>query len=709
MIGINISGAEFGGSGGTHDSQYHYPTLSELQFYKDHGVDLVRLPFSWERMQSTLGGPLNASELTLLKDVLANAATLGMNLIIDLHNYGRYDGQPLGSATGPTNAQFADFWSKLASEVKGYTSLLGYDLMNEPHDMPTADAWKDAAQAAVNAIRLVDQDNTIYVGGNDWSGAHSWLQSNANFFINDPAGKLVYQAHQYFDKYNQGFYNNGYEAEGAYPMIGVDRLKPFVDWLQANNLKGMIGEFGVPSNDPRWLEVQKNAIDYMNANGLDGTAWGGGTWWPSDYSMFMGAPGRADSAYFDQLEGYFGEYTVTVPVPVNPPAPTPPPAPVVNVVAGTLGNDVLQGTAGVDRIEGREGNDTLMGSASADTLDGGSGTDSVNYSAANAAVDVDLLRAEQIGSDAAGDRLVGIENLTGSSFADLLLGDSLANILSGGGGDDILGGRGGADRLDGGTGFDTATYADSASAVNVDLTRATQQGGDAQGDVLVGIEAITGSGWNDVLRGSSASNTLRGGDGDDFLDGGAGGDAFFGDNGIDTVTYANSSAGVDVNLNRAIQSGGDANGDVLSSIENLTGSRYGDWLTGDGAGNWLSGGAGTDVLDGGYGADRLTGGTGRDRFVFNSAANANGDWITDFNRREDRLDFSQIDANSNAAGDQAFSYIGARAFTGVAGQLNSYQANGNTYVAGDINGDGIADFSVTISGSVAISTSFIYL
>ena len=166
---------------------------------------------------------------------------------------------------------------------------------------------------------------------------------------------------------------------------------------------------------------------------------------------------------------------------------------------------------------------------------------------------------------------------------------------------------------------------------------------------------------------------------------------------------------MDVNLNRAIQSGGDANGDALTSVENLTGSRFGDWLTGDGAGNWLSGGAGTDVLDGGFGADRLTGGTGRDRFVFSSAANANGDWITDFNRREDRLDFSQIDANSNAAGDQAFSYIGARAFTGVAGQLNSYQANGNTYVAGDINGDGIADFSVTISGSVAISTSFIYL
>jgi aryl-phospho-beta-D-glucosidase BglC (GH1 family) len=177
-----------------------------LQFYRDKGVDLVRLPFTWERMQPKLGGELSSSELGLLKTFLSDAARLGMDVIIDLHNYGRYEGQPIGSAGGPTKEQFADFWSKLAGEIKGFSSLVGYDLMNEPHDMPSASAWKDAAQAAVDAIRLVDTAKTIFVEGNNWSGAWSWLDNNADFIIKDPADKLVYQAHQYFDRDSSGTY-----------------------------------------------------------------------------------------------------------------------------------------------------------------------------------------------------------------------------------------------------------------------------------------------------------------------------------------------------------------------------------------------------------------------------------------------------------------------------------------------------------------------
>jgi endoglucanase len=156
--------------------------------------------------------------------------------------------------------------------------------------MPATTIWKESAQAATNAIRTVDMNNIIYVEGEGWSAAHTWLYWNSDLIINDPANKIVYQAHGYYDDNNSGTYNETYEGEGAYPMVGVDRLKPFVEWLKANNLKGMIGEFGVPSTDPRWLEVQKNALDYMNANGLDGTAWGGGTLWGTDYLMYTPSP-----------------------------------------------------------------------------------------------------------------------------------------------------------------------------------------------------------------------------------------------------------------------------------------------------------------------------------------------------------------------------------------------------------------------------------
>ena len=782
MIGINISGAEFGGTGGTHNSQYHYPTLSELQFYKDHGVDLVRLPFTWERMQKSLGGPLDPQELALLKGVLADAATLGLDLIIDLHNYGRYNGQPLGGSTGPTDAQFADFWQKLATALKGYSSLLGYDLMNEPHDMPTPDAWKNAAQAAVNAIRQVDTDNIIYVEGNDWAGAHSWMNSNANFFINDPANKLIYQAHQYFDKYNQGFYNNSYDDEGAYPMVGVDRLKPFVDWLKANNLKGMIGEFGVPSNDPRWLEVQKNAIDYMNANNLDATAWGGGTWWPSDYSMYMGAPGRADSAYFNQLEGFFGQYDG--PATVTPPPPPPPP---IGTIRGTDNGETINSTPANDVIDALGGNDTINGTGGADVVDGGSGIDTMSYHWSGAHVDVDLKRATQHNGDATGDRLTNIENLRGSAHNDYLHGDDLANVIDGLGGRDVMSGRGGsdtfvfssaaeangdvildyssADRLD----FSAFAAALSLSNNGVDTVIAGDTNGDGQNDFNVTLKGVhttvnglsvtpppapvpapfpavsiddvtvnenVGTMTFTLTRSGSLTNpsTVK------FAT--ANGTAVAGSDytaATGTVTFAagetvktisisvindtlidgketlvvNLTGGLNVTISdgQGIATIISDDGAVLTSPSRnpVNGTAGADILTGPHGADTISENDGLDVLNGGGGADHLTGGTRGDRFVFDTVANARGDRLTAFRLNEDKLDFSRIDANSIASGDQAFTFIELRDFPKVAGELRSYLNREDTFISTDVDGDGIPDFSVMLSGIVAVSSMILNL
>jgi endoglucanase len=110
--------------------------LSELQFYKSQRVSWISFAFrsGWERVQDALGGPLDLSgDIALIKQMLANAASLGMDVIIDVHNYGRYKGVAIGASGGPTAAQFADFWKKMAIEFKDYPALLGYDLMNEPH------------------------------------------------------------------------------------------------------------------------------------------------------------------------------------------------------------------------------------------------------------------------------------------------------------------------------------------------------------------------------------------------------------------------------------------------------------------------------------------------------------------------------------------------------------------------------------------------
>src|SRR5207245_895873 len=92
-------------------------------------------------------------------------------------------------------------------------------------------------------------------------------------------------AHAYFDSNASGTYANSYTADGATATTGVDRLKPFASWLAANGLRGFIGEFGAPNNDPNWQTVLDNFLGAMAANNIGGTGWGGGPWWSTTYSM----------------------------------------------------------------------------------------------------------------------------------------------------------------------------------------------------------------------------------------------------------------------------------------------------------------------------------------------------------------------------------------------------------------------------------------
>ncbi len=296
---------------------------------------------------------------------------------------------------------------------------------------------------------------------------------------------------------------------------------------------------------------------------------------------------------------------------------------------GDSGANVLNGAAGNDTLDGGAGNDTLAGGAGADSLIGGSGTDTADYSASAYGVAASLATGLGSGGDAAGDTLTGTENLTGSGFNDLLTGDGAANVLDGGAGNDTLAGGAGADSLIGGSGTDTADYSASSADVSVSLATGLGSGGHAAGDTLTGIENLTGSAFNDSLTGDSGANvlngaagndTLDGGAGNDTLAGGAGADSLIGGSGTDTADYSASASGVTVSLATGLGSGGDAAGDTLTAIENLTGSGFNDLLTGDAGANVLTGAAGADSLSGGAGSDSLYGGTENDTLVGGSGS-----------------------------------------------------------------------------------------
>ncbi|MCI4662572.1 MAG: M10 family metallopeptidase C-terminal domain-containing protein [Neomegalonema sp.] len=133
------------------------------------------------------------------------------------------------------------------------------------------------------------------------------------------------------------------------------------------------------------------------------------------------------------------------------------------------------------------------------------------------------------------------------------------------------------------------------------------------GDPALGTMVFESRTDDDTLDGGEGDDLLQGGAGDDILIGGLGSDDMQGGDGSDTVSYASAASAVTVNLTAQTGSGGEAAGDVMSSVENAIGSAYNDRLIGDANANQLEGGEGVDTLSGFAGDDALYGGGGRDR------------------------------------------------------------------------------------------------
>ena len=345
----------------------------------------------------------------------------------------------------------------------------------------------------------------------------------------------------------------------------------------------------------------------------------------------------------------------------------------VNLATGTAsgdGNDVffnmerVRGSNYGDSLIGGSGNEVFTGGGGNDTIDGGAGIDYASWSTAD-------LNRDDLGNIGSGiyaylsgssgtvtyngwedshgtDTLINIEGLIGTSNND---------TLQGGAGNQYFIGRGGSDSIDGGADVDTVSYAGDPMAVQVSLDSMAGYDGwggafNMQGtDILLNIENVIGSDYNDSIEGSSADNlidggsgddairglagndTLNGGDGNDSIEGGAGNDSLVGGAGTDTLDYSNSPNRVLVNMftgdlvvSGQTVSGGTAsdgfgNTDVISGIENVIGSAFNDYIrTRSGSADLVVGGSGNDTLAGGGNsdtgfADTLLGGDGNDSLI----------------------------------------------------------------------------------------------
>lgn len=286
LTGVNIAGADFGQGHlpGVFGQDYFYPKLSSIDYFATKGMNIIRLPVLWERLQHQLGENLDEKEMRRIDTVVNYAAAKGIKIIIDVHNYAKYYGAVIGSEKLPPTA-LGELWRQIAARYKNYEMVV-FGLMNEPVGLQT-EIWLEAANDAIAKIRQAGADNLILVPGNGWSSARDWMSGkygtrNSQVMLNvvDPSENFAFEVHQYFDHNFTGTHADCQSVE-----IGVTSLTPFTEWAREHHKRGFLGEFGAGAN-PICLDALDRVLKFMAANNdvwLGWTYWAAGSMWDKNY------------------------------------------------------------------------------------------------------------------------------------------------------------------------------------------------------------------------------------------------------------------------------------------------------------------------------------------------------------------------------------------------------------------------------------------
>jgi endoglucanase len=266
-------------------------------------MNIIRVPVRWERIQRQLGGELDSGEMERLDAVIESAASKGMQLILDVHNYAAYGGEMLGTKGLPPSV-LGDLWGRIAARYKDNDAVM-FGLMNEPNGLPT-ETWLEAAKAAIAEIRQAGAKNLILVPGNGWSSARSWVEGDYGtpngevmLDLKDPANNFAYEVHQYF---NADW--TGTSADCQNVDIGRSTLIPVTEWARQHGGKVFLGEMGVGSGST-CLDALDRVLRFMSENRdvwIGWAYWAGGAWWSETYFTNLQPLGGKDRPQMDVLE-----------------------------------------------------------------------------------------------------------------------------------------------------------------------------------------------------------------------------------------------------------------------------------------------------------------------------------------------------------------------------------------------------------------------
>lgn len=355
LTGINFAGGEFAhgpaelNNNSTLAQLDNYiqalPTQANLQALKNRGVQIIRLPIRWERLQTTFMGALRPTWVTAINNVLTAANNVGMKVMIDVHNYAvyNYNGAAVAIRTGAvTQAAYNDFLLRLCAAFASHPGFHSLDTMNEPSGV-SASLWEQISGAAYDAVRAVYPTVKLHIELGNWAGIQELPSKHASGpwrGTSDP--NLYYHGHYYPEADHSGsgfgtyasevsaatsagfraastagtFVWDGSTSGGVTPpdpnpssttitssnnveAAAMQRAIAWTTWL--NGKQGFIGEYGIPwhpaddgtntewpvGEQTNWKDMANKWYTIMNDKSVHATPWATGNHWGSyAYSMY---------------------------------------------------------------------------------------------------------------------------------------------------------------------------------------------------------------------------------------------------------------------------------------------------------------------------------------------------------------------------------------------------------------------------------------
>ena len=285
---INLSGMEYNGGKPNARLNFDYVAPSDATYaaVKAQRFWGVRLPISEETLQpdpvKAARGELAEPYASQVVDAVTRGQKAGLTIIVDLHNYGRYYGNPvhLTSDDPARNIRpmYVNVVGALAKRLQA-AGAWGLSLTNEPHDIAVADL-QSVTQDAVHAARSAGFRGYLFYGDAGWSTAYDGLQITVRDPL--PGGVSCIDVHAYGDGDNSGTYRQAFGKDGSSANTIVDRLRPAVEQAKREKRCLFVGEIGAPVGDVNRRDQVLRAARYLAAQGVDWAYWTAGEWTGND-------------------------------------------------------------------------------------------------------------------------------------------------------------------------------------------------------------------------------------------------------------------------------------------------------------------------------------------------------------------------------------------------------------------------------------------